>query len=428
MTSHDKTLRTRVDVGTACTRLIADPKAWINRRVETIEMLTHEETRRRVSVDFTLSNNQIASLSLDDGVVVPLSLLTKEPRRNFDLKDESGRSLPVLGKEPNGELALIALLHAALEALPEDISAEVFEQVAADLRRVVFDAPEAAADALGALIASAEGGDRWRSAIWASDTCRSMLDALWLNYVLFAVLEPDTPNRRVLKYGYGDDFNLDPDDQRFSARLRPVELFHTLRRPDRRRFLIDCPAAWRAASFHVEIAVPEELRVERAFLHDIERDDVLSDVDENVNRAAIYAATPLNEDHETIAYAEVAPERAGRTSLAATTSLVVASLLWLGVVSELDARTPGAAVSLLLAGAGLFSGLTAAQGEHRIVRRVFAASRQWLGVVALSALVASATLAMELPDREPVAIWRICAIICTVAAIRLMWSAVRAPG
>lgn len=428
MPAQDETLRTRVDVGTACTRLIADPKSWINRRVETIEMLTHEETRRRVSVDFTLSRDQIASLRLDEGVVVPLSLLTKEPRRNFDLKDESGRSLPVLGKEHNGELALIALLHAALEALPKDISAEVFEQVAADLRRVVFDAPEDAADALGALIASADDGERWRSAIWGSETCRSMLDALWQNYVLFAVLEPDTPRRRVLKYGYGDDFPFDPDDQQLAERLRPGELIHRLRRPDRQRFLIDCPAAWRAASFHVELAIPEELRVERAFLHDIETDKLLSGVDENVNRAAIYAATPLDEHQDTIAYAEVAPERAGRASLAATTSLVVASLLWLGVVSGLDARTPGAAVSLLLAGAALFSGLTAAQGEHRIVRRVFAGSRHWLGVAALCALVASASLAMELPDREPVAIWRVCAIISTVAAIRLIWSAIRAPG
>jgi len=33
--------------GIACTRLIADPAGWINRRVETIELLSHEETRRR---------------------------------------------------------------------------------------------------------------------------------------------------------------------------------------------------------------------------------------------------------------------------------------------------------------------------------------------------------------------------------------------
>lgn len=128
-----------------------------------------------------------------------------------------------------------------------------------------------------------------------------------------------------------------------------------------------------------------------------------------------------------MAYAEVAPERAGRTSLAAAISLVVAGLLWLGVLSDLDARNPGPAISILLAGAAVFSALAAAQGQHRLVRRVFAASRWWLAVVALTALGASASLAMELPDREPVEVWRICAIVCSLAAARLTWSAIRAP-
>lgn len=42
--------------GIACTRLIAEPAGWINRRVEAIELLSHEETRRRVSIDFSLTD------------------------------------------------------------------------------------------------------------------------------------------------------------------------------------------------------------------------------------------------------------------------------------------------------------------------------------------------------------------------------------
>ena len=51
----------------------------------------------------------------------------------------------------------------------------------------------------------------------------------------------------------------------------------------------------------------------------------------------------------------IAPERRGRTIQSAATSVVVASLLWLGVHSGLDAESPDAAVSLLLAGAALYS-------------------------------------------------------------------------
>jgi hypothetical protein len=49
---------------------------------------------------------------------VPISALTKEPRRNFDLRDESGRAVPVHGREQNGELAHVAVMNGAVNALP----------------------------------------------------------------------------------------------------------------------------------------------------------------------------------------------------------------------------------------------------------------------------------------------------------------------
>ena len=69
-----------LEAGFACAQLIAEPKSWINRRVETVEMLSQEETRRRVSVDFTLSAKQREALTTRHGVVVPISVLSKHPR------------------------------------------------------------------------------------------------------------------------------------------------------------------------------------------------------------------------------------------------------------------------------------------------------------------------------------------------------------
>lgn len=414
--------------GIACTRLIAAPADWINRRVETIEMLSHEETRRRVSIDFSLSDEQLDDLRIADGIAVPISVLTKEPRRNFDLRDESGRAVPVLGKLQNGELAHIAVMSGAVDALPDDLTPEVFEMLAADLRHVVFAAPASAADALGVFIGSAEAGDRWRAAIWDDDTCRSLLAALWGNYALFAVLSPGGPNRRILKYSYGEDFDLSVESERIRARLSPRELAQHAWRPDRRRFIIECPGAWRAGSFHVEIAVPEELRIDTAVLYDFGAGEQVSEPDTSVNRASLYAHREIDADSDVDAYVEVAPERSGRTSQAAATSVIVAALLWLGVSSGLDAKNPGAAVSMLLAGAALFSGVTAVLGKHRLVKSVFSASRRWLAVVTVAALAGSASLAMEIPDQNPISLWRFAAIAGTVAAVRLGWSAVRAPG
>jgi hypothetical protein len=273
--------------GIASAPLIADPKTWINRRVETIEILSHEETRRRVSIDFTLSEEQVEALKTDQGIVVPISVLTKEARRNFDLRDESGRAVPVLGKDQNGEMAHIALLSAAYDALPEQPSPDLFDVVAADLRRVVFAPPSQAEDAVAYMIDSADAGDRWRAAIVGDPTCQSLLDALWVNYVLYAVLAPGGANRRVLKYSYGETFQFARDAQSRTDRFSPREVARRVWRPDRESFVIECFGAWRARSFHAEIAIPEELRFELAVLCDFSVGERVSEYDENVDRAAL---------------------------------------------------------------------------------------------------------------------------------------------
>ena len=85
-------------------------------------------------------------------------------------------------------------------------------------------------------------------------------------------------------------------------------------------------------------------------------------------------------------------------------------------------------MSILLAGAAIFSGVAASEGKHRLVKNMFSASRRWLVLVTLAALAGSASLAMQIPDEHPVAIWRVAAIASTIACVRLAWSAFRAPG
>jgi hypothetical protein len=427
MSSPDHEAPLLLRAGFACTSLIAEPQSWINRRVETVELLSHEETRRQVSIDFTLSDERLEMLTVGDGVVVPISVLTKERRRNFDLRDEGGRAVPVLGREQNGTLSHIAVLGAAFDAVPGTPSEDLLEVIEADLRQVVMAPPEEASDALGFLFGSAAEGDRWRGAIVEDPTCLSLLDALWANYVLFAVLPKGGPNRRILKYSYGEGFSFTTDDVRWRDAIRPTRLARRVWKPDRREFIVECPGAWRAASFHAELAIPEELRVELAVIWDFRTEEQIGESDENVDRASLYASA-IKEEQQPAVFAVVAPERGGSGIQAALTSLTVAGLLWLGTASGLDASTPGPAVSIVTAGAAFFSGLAAVQGQHRLVKRIFAASRRWLTLVSIAALAASALLALEIPDAEPVKQWRAAAVIVSVAAVRLGWAAIRAPG
>lgn len=413
--------------GIAASSLISQPASWINRRVETIELLSHEETRRRVSIDFTLSSEQREELKTEHGVVVPISVLTKEPRRNFDIRDESGAALPVLGKESNAALAHAALMSAALDVLPKELAPEAFELIWSDLQQVVLAAPSAASEALSVFVGSAEAGDALRSDIWGSEACRSLLNVLQDNYVLFAAIPPDGPDRRILKYSYGEDF--DPVlSGTLKERLAPGVLWERASRPDRSGFRILCPGAWRAKSFHVEVVIPEELRIETAVLYDFSKDEALCEPDWNRNRASLYADKIPDPEVPVDALVIIAPERRGRTMQAAVTGVVVSVLLWLGVYSGLDPQSPDAAVALLLAGAALYSGVTATRGEHVLVTKLFSASRRWLGVVSLAALSASAALAMQIPSNHPTGLWLIAAIVSTIASARLIWSAIRAPG
>ena len=414
-----------VSAGIACAPLLADARSWIRRRVETIDMLAHEETHRRVSIDFALSPDQYRALAIDDGVVVPISVLTKERRRNFSLRDEGGRAIPVLGKEQNGDLAHLALLSAAYDALAQEPSLEVLEMLSADLRQVVMLPPEEALDTLAYLERAAEASDPWRAPIVNDPICRALLWTLSQNYVLFAVLPSDGPARRILKYSYSEDFtgSIKPATRWYRLRLwlRGVWL------PDRRLFIIECPGAGRAASYHLEITTAEELRFAQAVLFSDDTGEAASSYDRNVNRASLYPPEPVDE-FGLDAFVEVAPERTGATSQAAVTSFIVAALLWAGYLSDLDASTPGPAVSLLVGGAALFSGISATRGEHRLVKKVFFWARFWLTIVTIAGLVASASLALEIPDDHPTEVWKWAAIVCTVAAVQRLWAAVRSPA
>ena len=250
--------------------------------------------------------------------------------------------------------------------------------------------------------------------------------------MLFAALPTGGAARRVLKLGYGEDFPLDPPWDRRRDRYAPREIWWRACNPDRAWFEINCPGAWRAASFHMEIAIPEELRIARAELVRVSPDAAddavvqLGHTDVMVSRAALYAGERIAPHDEVRATVEVVAEREGPSTRAALTAAAVAGLLWAGWLSGLDASAPGAAVSLLLAGGAVVSGFAAATGHHVLVNKLLRTRRRMLMVVVVCALAASASLAMEIPSERPLDVWLTAGIICTAAALRLGWSAVRA--
>ena len=92
--------------------LLTRQAAWRHRRVETIEVLSHEEVRRSVSVDFTVPFEHRDELRLSDSEwVVPLAVLDKSKLVHFDLFGEDGYALPLMRSD---EVRPVSYTHLTL--------------------------------------------------------------------------------------------------------------------------------------------------------------------------------------------------------------------------------------------------------------------------------------------------------------------------
>jgi hypothetical protein len=411
--SPDPYLEAAATIGSALVPLILAPSAWTHRRVETVDVLTFELVRRHVSVDFTVPAGLREQLSIPgtSQFVVPLATLRKEPLRHFDLRDELGGAVPVLGREHDGALAWAALLWAASNVAG---IGELAPRVIDRLRLIATARGEEVRTLLDDFYADA-AGDEQLALLAADDSMRLLLADLAENYVLAGVLD-DVGRRRVLKYSY-DSFHA-PAASTWRRRLGWEPLVIEL----------DVPSATRAASFHAEVVMPEELRSDVAFVLDAATGDVLG-ADYDSDRVAIHAPSAPAASKPRLVVA-VATERAGFASAALGVAALAAGLLLLGALADdLSAVTAGPPLSILLAGSAVFAGSVARAGEHRVVSAMLLGPRVALLAVAVAALVAAAVLAFDLGRDAVVWGWRgaACVGVLGTAVLARFWQVSR-PG
>jgi hypothetical protein len=381
-------------VALACLQLLSEESRWIHRRVETVDLLAQELVRRQVSVDFTLPEPLLGDLRIgDDGPwCVPIAILEKRPLRNFDLR-EHDEWRPILGASSGGPIAAGVVTAAArLAVAPDPLDPEV-ESLLALISRSDLDA---ARSAMAELRARAEHTPQIGQ-ILADDTSGYFLATFAESYMLIALLgEPH--GRHILKYAYDDHLRLD-------GRASPPR--RLARRLGWSPFVVDVsvPTAAHAASYHAEVIVPEELRLD-AWIVDTRTDELLStDIERAVDRASLHAPR-VALDAQPLLVTAISPERADLPTLAFATSAVTALLLLIGAaVGDLGSPTAGSSVALLLAGSVLFATTVARSGEHRLVRGIFAGPRWLLSIVAVAALAAAASVAFGADDGVRDVIW-----------------------
>lgn len=427
-TDGDVALHPLAEAGFRSSQLVANPERWINRRVETVEMLSQEETRRRVSVDFTLPEDPDLLPSTPEGIAVPISILAKQRRRNFSLRDEGGNAVPVLGRFENSVMAHAAILGVALNFMDsEDAPDDVIRSVAESLWGVVTEPPVIAVEIAGAMLHDAEARDSWLRPLFNDYAFLRLLDLLVDGYVLFAVIPEGGPLRRILKFSYGQDFEFEPVS-RSPWRSRDGMLARW-RAPDGHRFLIELEMSSWATSFHLEVAIPEELRAGAATLFsDVAPDGPVpvGDPDVDADRVSLHVPTPPGSPEIAGAYVELLPERSGQISQGLAVGAVVTTVLLTGSLVGTAEDVSDAAVSILLVGAAIFSGVNAPFGKHFLVNKIFTGTRLATLGVGVAAVAGALSLILDLSSDVKFWIWFLAGLVALIATLRLILASARA--
>jgi hypothetical protein len=378
--------------------LLTRQAGWRHRRVETLTVLSHEEVRRHVSVDFTvpLEHREDVELSPRE-FVVPLALLAKRPLVHFDLVDEGDDAIPLLRSDET-QLVSRELLYLMLDL---DAEGAGDPEVAPLIEWILAAGPDEA-EAVDTAVAELE--DR----LGPLPEFGALAERLTRSFLLCAVVD-DVSRRRIVKFAY---------DEPIGQAQRNVHFY-------------DTPGCTQAASYHVEVEMPPELIVRTTQLIDNRTGAVLAEGPRDTDRPTVYFVADARDELQPGVSVRYAPDRGRFLVPAALVAWVIAAVLALPVLfADLPAlaASGGPAISVLLSSSAIFSGLVLRSGEHRLVRLMLARYRLLLVASAVAAVAAGATLAFRAADAVLDASWSVGAVVAVVSAGILTFDAFRAPS
>jgi hypothetical protein len=379
--------------------LLTRQAAWRHRRVETITVLSHEQVRRGVSVDFTVPIEHREDLRLTDTEwVVPLAVLTKHELVHFDLRSEDETAVPLLRSDEAQSVAR-ELLYLMLD-LDLDAGAEVDEDFdGGALIEKVLAAGPMDGDIVGAQV------DEFTEQL---PGFTALAGPLTRGFLLCAVLN-DVTRRRVIKFAYDEP----------------------LARPGRYSHFYGTHGCTEAASYHVELDVPHGMRARTSEMIDNVSGEVLAVGPRDADRPGLHFVADAGAHLDPGLRVHYATERGGFLVPAALVAWVFAlelALPWLFADLGGLATSGGPAIAVLLSSSAVFSSLVLRAGEHPLVPLVLAPYRLCLAAATLAAVAAGAFLAFHGSAATLDVIWGVGSVVAVVAAGILSIEAARAPA
>lgn len=261
-------IRDEVDtvLGKVQFQLLADTE-WVRRRTEAIDFVGARTLQRRITFDVscaqvgavwsevdldTSQSNDRPPESIDATTrryPLPLIMLRKELLTGFDLRDESGRSVPLATRDEDAYLSWCVMSHQ-LSVL--GIVVPAGSEVERHIRSIIHDFPNPEDQPGDTELASWRVGESWGEddrRLWREilghEAAASLLRDLTFTFPLVASV-PLTDGPRLLKISYREDF--DP-----SGVLRSW-------RP--KIFAVEAPAVGWSRSSHIQVTAPDGVEIE----------------------------------------------------------------------------------------------------------------------------------------------------------------------
>jgi hypothetical protein len=382
--------------------------SWLHRRRETIELLSDAMLRRRVSIDYTLPGKYRGFTDwpglLREGHGrgslhgVPLVVLQKLPAdmMNFDLQEESGRSIPLMSREDNAWVSAATLEQMARVLMPgltrgkndpnghpypSDLPPEVAQQLRdialaktrdVDVHLERFSHP-LADDAYPGL----------REELMRHDDFGWWLRSLAVSSIVMAFLPAADDRRRILKFSYDEPIN--PVKRRRMAAVRFG--FASWDLWVQNEFI-------GAGNYHLESVTPPGMRARQAHLLDIEEQNPIADSATFVRRLHLYARDARHR-RRALGWISLRPNWYGLLLISALISgFVVTGLVILWRSTGKVALNPSGAPALLLLLPGVVATVVGRPDSHAVTARVLSSVRHLLLLSGFTAYVAAAKVAL----------------------------------
>lgn len=306
--------------GATILSLIEDWSSWVHRRVEHVTLADPQTSERKVSLDFTLAPDPatppISNEGHDEAYLVPVTWIAKHRITRFSLRDESGQSLAALTQIQTAVVATALLAVAAaeivqqptrltdrlrraqvrqqFEPVPPDVLQDLWvissskRPAAIDKCRRFYLPPPDALDLEKSLL--------WRESLFADDGFMTHANDVARNFLILSPLAGRQGSRRIIKLSYDEQRIGTPLGQRDRREAVPglqaskqtttsdrcgdrlrlylweLQRFFGLRT---KRIKVPASSVGRAQCYHLEVDVPEGIRLTHAKLIGYSPEDII---------------------------------------------------------------------------------------------------------------------------------------------------------